>query len=338
MSKILLESDFLTVDLRSIFNKNTAVDSETSSVTSDDTTTSAKPENTDAELEHKLSEKGITPDVIKKLMTLGEPFKKACKILGFKTENSKGSNPILAFVVQPVVQEKFLNTGLLNSNSFKAIYNAVAKNLVADSEFFIKNDYNIIYCPDLYSKPAKEIEEYLTLQSNILKTSAKSYDASRQLFNRKVFLYITDEEELNIEKRANKIKDPTYKSQIPAAGGAKLNSLELARKISGSAVQKTDTIQLSKDRLTKIAQKLDDLPKQLAAILSLNMSTKSKKAKAALANVKLKSVSGDELTKAFIALANGGVLPKGQLSEEAADTLVDIIMSSVDPSVGGESH
>ena len=85
----------------------------------------------------------------KKLLALGEPFEKACKVLGYNITNENGGNPLLAFVIK---QKHLVDSGAINANTFKALYNAVAKHLVADSEFFKPNDYNIIYCKNLYKK------------------------------------------------------------------------------------------------------------------------------------------------------------------------------------------
>ena len=125
------------------------------------------------------------------------------------------------------MQQELIKPGLLNINTFKAIYNAVAKNLVADSEFFAesKSNYNIIYCKDLYSKPAVEMEEYLKLQSEILSPDARSYTARDVIKNKKIFLYIDTIDELNIKKRAEDIKN--YNKDLPQILNAKLNSLKL---------------------------------------------------------------------------------------------------------------
>ena len=200
MPKTLLESDFLTIDLRSFYSDASAQD-EAEEQPSEDTT---QQPNAD-EVEQKLLDITKDPALVKKLLDLGEPFKTACKKLGYKVKQENGSNPILAFVLQSYVQERLITPGLLNRNTFKAIYNAVAKNLVADSEFFSTNNYNIIYCQDLYRKTASEMESYLKEQSQILTTSASSYSSKVQTANKKAFIHIsglyrenTNQEELDI--------------------------------------------------------------------------------------------------------------------------------------------
>jgi hypothetical protein len=321
MSEILLESDFLTVDLRSIFNNNT--NSETTSANdtanseaNNSQQTKAPAVGPDAELEQKLLALKFPEDIIKKLLAFGEPFKKACRVLGFEIKPKKGSNPILAFIHQNWVQANLISTNLLNVNTFKAIYNAVAKRLVADSEFFKVNGYNIIYCPDLYKKPAKEIEEYLKAQSNILKSSAVEYDEKIQLKNRQVFLR------------------KTSKNKIPKVLNAELNSLNTIKQLGNSSTE-NNTIHRDQQELADIVKKLSTISEKFAAILSLSTSTKSTKAKSALSNTRLE-VSGQELANAFIKLSSENILPKGQLQADDADALVDMILATLKNGAGAQ--
>jgi hypothetical protein len=240
MSEKLLEADFLTVDLKSTFSRQMSDEGSASDELAATQIEIEAPENSspqrqtsfdwgkelknrlesnrkmssearqsEYEIETKFFKEFFSanwdPDCAKQLMLMGEPLRKALKVLGF----DKRVNPILGFISIKYVQEKLIKTKLLNVNTFKAIYNAVAKKLVADSEFLKANDYNIIYCQDLYKKPLTDIEKYLKAQSTILKTSLDTYTADRQLFNKKVFVYIPKVKELDPEKRAKLIKKAT---------------------------------------------------------------------------------------------------------------------------------
>jgi hypothetical protein len=284
------------------------------------------------EVETKLLELTDDATLVKKLLALGEPFKRACKVLGYSTEPNNGGNPILAFVLQEYVIINLIKPGLLNANTFKAIYNAVAKQLVADSEFFAQNSYNIIYCKNLYKKSPKEIEEYLTLQKSILKPSAEVYSANDQLDNRKTFLYIKGinnsigEEELNIIKRANAIKKLPDARKIPSVFKADLNSIELARQIHEGS--NDYTIRRNADELDKIVEKLPDLASKFAAILLL--CTKSAEAKGALGHSKFRELNQRQIANAFIKLSSANVLPRGQLQKEDASLLVGKILATLE--------
>jgi hypothetical protein len=335
MSNILLESDFLTVDLGSVLNTTTTANT-TNDATANSNTQASTAEQPSNELEAKLAQLGFSEEIIKKLLSFGEPFKKACKVLGFKIELGNGSNPILAFVHQPWVQKELLNTGLLNVSTFKAIYNAVAKKLVADSEFFARepqNDYNIIYCKDLYRRSAKEIEEYLILQRSIL--TGGSYTSEKQLKNRRIFLHIAGitnargEAELDPKKYAQEVQK-VKEDRIPKVFTAKLNSLAVAKELSGNNTEITaNTVSRSNKELVEIAKKLTSLPEKLAAIFALSTTTKSKKAKRALQSQIFNEIKGQQLTQAFLELSSANILPEGQLKEENADALVEIIWSTL---------
>jgi len=329
MPNTLLEANFPTVNLRSIYTQT--VNTNTAS-----TESSADTKDANTILAAKLASLGFNDDIIKKLISFGEPFKKVCTALGFKLNNATGGNPILAFVNQTYVQEKLLKTDLLNSRTFKVIYNAVAKKLVADSEFFTERTYNIIYCQDLYSKSVQEMEEYLILQRSILSPTAQSYDGQTQLKNRQVFLSIDNiknsngEKELDPNTYVKKVKAITLDDKaLPTVFNAKLNSIAVAKAISGSKQEEPKAITKSNKELIAILKKLTTIEDKLAVIMSLSASTNSKKAQQALVAPELGGVSGDLVTKAFLRLSKDGILPKGQLSTETADTLVGLIMATL---------
>jgi hypothetical protein len=317
MSKTLLEANFQTTDLRAIYTRkvgqgNTEQENNTDTATND----------VNNDFVAKLKNLGFTDEVVSKLIKLGEPFKKACDILGFRTDIK---NPILAFVKQSYVQEKLLNTGLLNISTFKAIYNTVANKLVADSEFVAERAYNIIYCPDLYRKSAKEMVEYLTLQSKILSPAAGAYDGKTQLENRRIFLHIDgiDEKEYVKNAKATKLDD----NALPKVFDAKLNSIEIARRLSGSESE-VSTVTKSNKELAGIVEELTTTADKLAALLALSTSTSSKQAQQALNAPELPSVASEAITQAFLKLSKDNILPKGQLDAKTADTLVNLIMAT----------
>ena len=96
-------------------------------------------------------------------------------------------NPLLAFLLRNYVQKLVLED-LINSETFKALNNAVANNYLADSEFVKENAYNILYCRDLYKQPVRDIVEYLRLQKIILKPNAPAYNKETRTTNIKIFL------------------------------------------------------------------------------------------------------------------------------------------------------
>ena len=268
------------------------------------------------------------------LLRLGEPLKKAIKVLGFDTK----TNPILAFIQQQWVLDNLIKTNLLNSNTFKAIYNAVSKNIVADSEFTQVNDSNIIYCKDLYNKSPKEMFEYLSLQASILTVSASSYPEALCEKNRKVFIEIPNIAEKNPRKRALLIKDPQIKG-LPVYGNTKLNSLNQADLINRywnketqadmDAADKEDenTKPISSKEQQALADKLNTPAQILAAIQMLIMTTNNENAQKAISYSKFKEIPAIDLLKATSGVAK--IMPKGQIKSDDADALVDLLLKKL---------
>ena len=264
-------------------------------------------------------------DLVEQLLLLGDPLRKALKVLGFK----KQTNPILAFISLKYVQEKLLKTKLLNVNTFKAIYNAVADNLIADSEFFKANDYNIIYCQDLYRKPLKDIEAYITIQKSSLKLSADTYTAENQRSNRKVFFYIPEIKELELEKRAKAIAALGEDIKLPSARAAntKLNTIELAQKINGTKIKGDEPkAHLNSKNQTALANKLTTASQIYAALQFLSINTASRKAASALTNDNFSNLSLNKVAEATAWLAAQGIMPKGALQRADADNLVGVLL------------
>lgn len=322
MSKTLLESDFLSVDIQSIYNRaaNTAEQNSAEQ---------AAPANgLGSDIEAELKDQGVKPEVIAKLANLGDLFKKSLRILGFKKDDPKSEhNPILRFIKQEYVQ-KLIMDGLLNANTFKGIYNAVAKNLVATSEFFNTNNYNIIYCRDLYTKSAALMEEYLKLQSTILKVSDGTYDATKQIFNRKVFLQIPGVTERDATKLVKIVLNPSTKPAVTTADNAVLNSIKLATAISGKQDSTTAT-SVDTNSQDAIVNKLTTSESLAAAILALSLTTDSSKANQALSSGIFTKVDNSKVVAAASKIATGDILPKGQIQTADADALVDKIVAKI---------
>lgn len=345
--KLLLESDFLTVDLGSIFNKqvdSTAENNKTNGAVQNNTAAqqqnlhkitdwnkelkkrlaanrslSAEVREDDYNIEAQFFKDYFTTNWDSKcaneLIRMGEPLKQVLKILGFDS----AKNPILAFISDEFVKDDLIKTGLLNSSTFKAIYNAVAKKLVADSEFDFANDYNIIYCKDLYKKPAAEMIKYLELQSEVLEASGTDYSEDDIKQNKQVFIYDSSIEEKDPVKRAKitpKVAE-TVKTGI-------LNSIELARQI----YKGTDpVIELDSKTKAALTDKLKTPAQILAAIQFLSITTTSKAAKAALSNEKFGKVQAVELAKATAEVID--IMPKNKIQADNADTLVTDLLNKL---------
>jgi hypothetical protein len=347
MSEILYEAGFFEIDLDELENQftnntnsstktNGSNSSETASNTSSRTTKQTASSKQEDEIRQELSKLTDDQALIEKLLTFGEPFKKACRILKYNIKNEAGGNPILAFVLQDYVKDNLINTGLLNANTFKAIYNAVAKKLVADSEFFEQlpsNHYNIIYCKDLYTKPVKEIEEYLVQQQKTLPTSVDKYTNEIIKNNKKTFLHIDSIKEPDLKKRAAVIKK--FNNGLPGITNAKLNSLDLVKIILDGGPTATKTVKVDDTTQNSIVTKLMNRSNKidpviaLAVILQLSMNTNSARAKNELSNAKFTGIDSKQVTSAVTKILNSKLLPEGSISMKDADALVDKIIAKL---------
>ena len=332
---ILLESDFLTVNLNSVINKQKATQNipepnaareiqdwaqELELRLADNKKLSAEAQDTDYDIEAKFFEEYFKANweerVAEQLISIGEPLKKAINVLGF----DKQTNPILAFISDPFVIKELLETKLLNVSTFKAIYNAVAKKLVAHSQLLQANTYNIIYCSDLYKRSAAEMQEYLTLQNKILPANASRYTKAMLNLNRKVFLLIPDITEKDFSKRLAQIK--AYAKQLDVRTG-ELNNLEMATDLY-NAIKVRATSQDSGTTQSSggsSLNKLDTPAKKLAAVQYFSMATNNTEAKEALINSKFTAVQNSDLMKASIELANDEALKDLLLDMEAEDII-----------------
>lgn len=325
MSEILLESDFLTVDLRSLYSNQAEYNTDNSQKPTEATN-----------IRHELIAHGIPENTVEKLMLFGEPLKKALKVLGFRKNDPKANNnPILAFIKQDYVQKVLIDTGLLNASTFKAIYNAVSKKLVADSEFFKVNSYDIIYCRDLYKKSAKEIEEYLNTQSTILTVGASSYSGKLQAQNKKAFIHIdglyregTSEEELEPSKRAILVNKQETVAKSVTDTDAKINKLDFVKLVAG--INKYGA-EFGEDAQNELINKLKQIGVKLenavfATLLALSLNTTSKKVRSAMADQVFANKSDVEVISAMNKLSTGNILPKEQMSASDADALADKLL------------
>lgn len=358
MSKQLLESDFLTVNLGSVLKSQTQANvskatSDSRAATVAKQTSSQRSESRNIsdwskELERRLaSNKSKSAETreadyaieteffneyfnkhwdtacAKQLMLIGEPLKKAIKVLGFDAR----VNPILAFLLDDFVKSALIRTKLLNASTFKAIYNAVAKKLIADSQFLKANIYNIIYCPDLYKKPVSEMIEYLTLQSRTLPTDSSKYTQAHLDRNKRVFLVLPEATEKVFSNRLKQIQSADVTSK--SVQNMKLNSLdtvkELINAFAGSSNRGRSKVAMGASSQKELAQKLNTPEKKLAAIQFLSITTDSAEARKALNSKKFSGVSLQQLKNATVQIAK--YMPSGSLTTKAADSLVSILMS-----------
>lgn len=282
------------------------------------------------------------------LLSLGDPLKKAIKVLGFNTN----VNPILGFITDEYVIRSLLFTKLLNVNTFKAIYNAVAKKLVVDSEFFAANTYNIIYCQDLYKKSAAEIIEYLTVQKAILKPSASTYTEEDQERNKKVFFKISGIKELedinepNAKVRYKKISSILDKldanAQLPSAteNTTKLNELSLAKALAYNSANNFDdadddaeddndnSVAADSTDIEALARKIgSNSARAFAAVQYLSATTSTPVASKALAHDMFKSVTIDAVVKATAEVVK--VMKEAKLSDKEVKRFITLLLSKI---------
>ena len=345
MPNILLESDFLTVDLKAIINKNVAKTDDSnirmdfSSYTSKDweneldsrleANRMLDPEarESDYEIEHEFFRNYFNakwePDVAKQLLSLGEPLKKALKVLKF---NEK-TNPLLAFISDAFVIEHLLKTKLLNEDTFKAIYNAVAKKYVAQSQFLVSNDYNIIYCPDLYKRSASEIQEYLKLQNTILKATADKYTQELLSINKKIFLALPATTENTFSALLDQVRVADV--SVLSVKSLEVNELNLAkalhRELLSTNNENNGQESSATDDLTQQLVKLDTPAKKLAAIQYISLIKNNAKAKEALKNNNFVNITNSELLTATAALANDTTLKRALISKDVEAVISSII-------------
>jgi hypothetical protein len=361
MSKTLLESDFLAVDLGSMFKRQkstnnraesepaaTPVDSETPSTTQaqnqkmtfiewGEELKNRLAENRAMDRESRLNEYDIETkffkeffsskwdaECAKQLMLMGEPLRKALKDLEFDPR----VNPILKFLTLDYVRENLIKTKLLNINTFKAIYYAVTNELIADSEFFVASDYNIIYCRDLYKKSSEDIKEYLKLQKKILSPSAKVYTKEDQEKNRKIFLVSTGKSSKSKTTSGKPVIRLT--TLVPSVKDPKvmLNSIDtLQNSLCSTKTSSKHSKATSSTALNNLAEQIKEPAEVYAVLQYLSMSTGSKKASQALSNKKLNGISTQDVTKATAKVS--GIISQVQLSKSDLEAFIDLLIDNL---------
>jgi hypothetical protein len=264
----------------------------------------------------------------KQLISFGKPLQKALKVLGFNEKR----NPILGFIVNPYVVTNLIKPGLLNVNTFKAIYSAVSNRLVAHTQFMRVNDYNIIYCRDLYNRPAAEMLKYLGLQANILKPSTPTYEAVNIEKNKKVFFFIKKiKEQDNIKAVAIGTKLPSAKS-----ANTKLNSIDFANKLAGTDSRSSKTTTAANNSSSKpgfVAKKIINTKNNkkayaFAAVQYVSATTDIPEAKKALSHTAFR-----ELALSEVVAVSGAVnkfMKEAALNEAEAGAFISILISSLE--------
>ena len=182
MPNILLESEFLTVDLTKLFKEPEPIPEDPVDL---EAIKDWKEElnrrllaNQKLDSEHRKKEYEVKdafwkdyfntvfkePEVAENLINMGPKLRKAIEVLGYTAK----TNPFLAFVSQNYVKKQLINTKLLNALTFEVIFNAAVKKLLTNQDLRKTVGYNIIYCRDLYTKPTGDILKYLQKQSEKL--------------------------------------------------------------------------------------------------------------------------------------------------------------------------
>jgi hypothetical protein len=357
----LLESEFLTVDIRSVLGgnsepseKDTTAEQQASKQPDEGHKTAKQPGfDWSAELKQRLAKnKTSSPEArlneydietkfftdffneywdtesVKQLLLMGQQLRHDIKVLGFNFK----INPILAFLSLSYVRKNLLQTALLNVHTYKAIHNAVALKQVADSEFFKENKYNIIYCRDLYKKSLREIQDYLELQKSILPPSASVYTPEMQANNKKVFIYSPKNKAPDIDMRAETQKNLATRLPSVQNESTKLNSYDLAEKIANkftgrgnlNLTNATHRRNKSSKALKELADKITTPAQILACIQYLSIATGDTSISKALSNKALNEVSMIDLKAATAQIAS--FLPQAKLSKDDAIALVDMLI------------
>lgn len=223
------------------------------------------------------------------------------KKLGFK----KKENPILAFLVQNYVKTKLIQPGLINNDSYNTLRAAFGKRYVADSELMSKNNYNIIYCVDFWTKQTSEGQQYLQLQTNILPPKASIYTQGMQERNIRVFLppkassMTSSSAKLNsireVQRTLNVSKDSFSRSNATNDGNSGIQGVD--------GGQKEVPASSSEELNGALAYVKSDVPATKAAALQfLAATTGSTTALDALKTGKVSSVTQAEVADAMKAI------------------------------------
>lgn len=359
MTTQLLESDFITMNIQSMINNSTEqhVEDSTESEATQTENSNQKNINWGEELKKRIAaNKSMSPEArisdydieteffkeffsaqcdkasVAPLMLIGDQLRKDIKTLGFK----KQTNPIFAFICLSYVQKDLIQTKLLNANTYKAIHNAIAKRWIADSEFFKANDYNIIYCKDLYKKSVKEIQEYLKLQAEgILKPQEPVYTFEMQTTNKKIFIFKAKNSAPNLAARAKSQLATSTRLPSMQNNSTKLNELELAETVlemltNTRRTKKREEQEGSADSSTlqKLANKFENDPAKILAFMQyFSVITGSDITKETLNNEKLRRVPVTDLVTATAEIAE--FIPQAKLSKKDATALISKLLGDL---------
>jgi hypothetical protein len=219
---------------------------------------------------------------------------------------------------------------LINSQTYKAIHNAVARRYMADSEFVKQNNYNILYCLDLYKgKTAKDIEEYLAQQKKVLNPSAPAYNAKTLAKNVKIFLKNGYTSVLDDGAELNDLDDiEELLGTSETSGGT-----DSDKKGSGSTASSDDAKQgkakVDREDIKDIVRKLTDDAHLIAALQFIAVNTNNKVANQALTNnsKKLSGISAKDLVIASAEVAT--ILRKVKLDTNTIKTFVQLIQDKL---------
>lgn len=223
-------------------------------------------------------------------------------------------NPILAFFLNPFAKE-LLESGLLDKIKYKAIHNSVANHLMAESEYFKENNYNILYCLDLYNKTATDIETYLTYQKSILIPS--KYNDETKARNVQIFL-------------ANG-------SENMKSSNAKLKALEdvkeLIEKFTGKSLstgKESDTSQKagnSHEKFVQLVNQIDSEAGIVAFLQYISMNAGHSIVRDTLATL-INKVPAEALLRATgkISVLTTDYLSNKRLTKEEAQELLDLLL------------
>jgi len=363
MSEKLLEADFISVDIRSLLSGGAPADAAATSATPASSAVpktrvkealpsagdwaawsellkarleknkTARNKKPDYEIEQVFFEEFFKAnweaDIAAKLIDIGEPLRKILKVLGIKE-----TNQILIFITLDFTKE-LLRSGKLNILTFKAIYNAVAKKLVADSEFIQQNNYNIIYCKDLYNKSPKDIEQYLEYQSSSsrLALNKDTYTAADQIANKRTFCHFDSvgehEPQKYVEKVFRKENPMPSDDEVVAFSmeSAKLNSLDVVKLLLGKNTK--ETIHVDTSGVAAITSKITSVSHAYAALLAVSMNSDSTEARKALALPYFKGLNTEQINAAVVMLATSSIIPKGHIQTADADAIVNSIVTKL---------
>lgn len=262
------------------------------------------------------------------LFSIGNYLRKALKTLKFNPK----TNPLLGFITNTYVINKLIKTGLLTADTFKAIYIALAKKLLASSELMTSNDSNIIYCQDLYNKSTSDIVKYLNIQSNILKPTASKYTAEDIEKNKKVFFFV------KAIKERGELSAVPEGAKLPSAknSSTKLNTLDFAQSLLdnwGSSVRNTNKADGQKTSATSgLARKLSKNNAQaFVAVQYLNATTNAPEANAALKHAAFKNITVEALVN--VSTAVNKVMREADIQDGEVKSFIAVLLDGLESTV-----